>query len=137
MKKEEPSEVDIITKKHEKLSEDLKQASSVSLDDVVVQLAQSLVEKIDEIGQAPRAIAPFGDWAKIIEGTPKIKAFMLEECVKPETWKLVSMARHDNNENIYKLYFANVAVDDGDSVGGVAYVTKSGKIKLAFAQGEE
>ena len=120
-----------------KLHSTLKELATVEVGDLIPILCEDVKERAGTMANGFRTIAPYGEWSSIIEGEDKIKNFILSECSKSENWEISGVVPHKTNKSIVKVYFANKAVDDGDKVEGVVFITTSGKIKHAFVQGED
>lgn len=113
----------------------LEEKLQVSFAEITQRLSAYVVENADLISEDIVNIAPLGDYSKLIEERPQIVDFLKTEAHKEEHWALDSLATTETDEmKLIGLAFANKAVDEGEILAGVAYVTYDGKIKHVFAQ---
>ena len=76
-----------------------------------------------------------GNYEKLIEDNEGMAEFLKTEGHKPEHWELHYISCGENDALI-QFMFMNKAIDQGDTFKGLVYVSKSGKIRHAFAQGD-
>lgn len=100
-------------------------------------LSKAVLSRAEELTLDFPNIAPLGDYEKLIEDNDGMTEFLKTEGHKPEHWKLYGINVSDLNKNLLSFIFHNMVVDDGSTFKGFVFVSKSGKIKHAFAQVEE
>lgn len=99
-------------------------------------LSNYVVDKAESLTHEFVNIAPLGDYGKLLEDNDGMAEFLKTEAHKPEHWELQAVRASDVNENLLSFEFGNKAVDDGDIFKGFVFVSLQGKIKHAFAQGD-
>lgn len=107
-----------------------------SLGTMQEALSKSLAERAEEMTLEMPNIAPMGDYDKLIEDNDGMAEFLKTEAHKSEHWKLYEIKVSDVKKDLLSFVFANMAVDDGDSLKGFVFVSKTGKIKHVFPQVE-
>jgi hypothetical protein len=108
-----------------------------SLGHMQEALSKSLMERAEEMTLEMVNIAPHGDYDKLIEDNDGMAEFLKTEAHKPENWKLYGIRVSDVKKDLLSFVFANMAIDQGDSMSGYVFVSKAGKIKHAFATVEQ
>jgi hypothetical protein len=96
-------------------------------------LSKSVQTRAEELTLNFVNIAPMGNYEKLLEDNDSMSEFLKTEAHKPEHWKLEVIEVSDINKELLNFIFYNKAVDDGTNFRGFVFVTKSGKIKHAFA----
>jgi hypothetical protein len=129
LSKEEYDEDKVAAKIQEKLGTTLNQMKDA--------LSKSVQERAEELTLDFVNIAPMGDYEKLLEDNDGMADFLKLEAHKPEHWKLESIFVNTVNKELLSFVFKNIAVDDGEGFEGFVFVTKTGKIKHAFAQVKE
>lgn len=119
-----------------KLDEKLKEKLNLSLGDLKLAISNSIEKRADDISADMFNIAPFGDYGKLIENTKDMSAFLKVEGIKPENWTLNMIAEDQKNTSLIRFLMSCKAVDDGDSLKGTVFVSKSGVIRHVFAQAD-
>lgn len=122
--------------KLEVIEQKIKDKLGISVDEMRQALSKYVVEKAEELTHEFVNIAPLGDYSKLLEDNDSMAEFLKTEAHKPEHWKLYSVRVSDINPSLFTFDFKNQSVDDGDIFTGFVYVSKSGVIRHAFAQGE-
>jgi len=129
----ELDDVDTIEKAEEKIQE--------KLGVTFLQLKQALSEYVlahaEELTHEFVNMAPYGDFSKLLEDNDSMAEFLKMEAHKPENWLVQGLTPSDVQKNLISFHFANKSVDDGDVFEGFVYVSFTGKIKHAFAQGND
>lgn len=99
-------------------------------------LSASVQDKAEELTHEFTNIAPYADYEKILEDNDSMAEFLKAEAAKDENWSLSEMqiVKHAGQQML-QCIFNNKAVDDGTSLEGYVFVSKSGKIRHAFTQG--
>lgn len=100
-------------------------------------LSRALVERAEEMTLEMMNIAPHGDYDKLIEDNDGMAEFLKTEAHKPENWKLYGIRSSDVKKDLISFVFFNLAVNEGDSMNGYVFVSKTGKIKHAFPMVEQ
>jgi hypothetical protein len=93
-------------------------------------------DKAEELSQQFVNICPLGNYEKMLEDNDSMAEFLKTEASKAEHWKLHYIQPSDANPALIQFAFVCDAVDEGDTFKGFVFVSKSGKIRHAFAQGE-
>jgi hypothetical protein len=99
-------------------------------------LSKATMERAEELTLEIPNIAPLGDYEKLIEDNDGMAQFLKMEGHKPEHWKLYGIKGSDLQKELISFVFTNLGVDQGDTLKGFVFVTKTGKIKHAFPQYE-
>jgi hypothetical protein len=107
-----------------------------SLDQMREALSKSVIDRAEELTLDFVNIAPMGDYEKLLENNDDMADFLKTEAHKLEHWRLFKIFESDVNKDLLSFVFQNVAIDDGENFEGFVFVTKSGKIKHAFARME-
>lgn len=118
----------------EKLKVNLKEKLGLTVEDLLEPLCKAVGERAEEVVLSLPNIAPYGDYGAMIEDNDGMAEFVKKEAVKPETWALHSIMDDSSNKTLLKFTFKNKCVDDGEVLQGLVFVSKSGKIRHAFAQ---
>ena len=100
-------------------------------------ISSSVISRAEELSLDFINIAPLGNYGNLLEDSDSMINFLKTEGHKSEHWKLQNIFPNSINKELISFYFSNMAVDDGTTLKGIAFVTKSGKIKHAFAQVED
>jgi hypothetical protein len=115
----------------------IQEKLGISLFSMGEKLSQILMDKAEELTLELPNIAPLGNYGKLIEDNDGMTDFLKTEACKIEHWQLYGVRASDVNKDLISFTFANVAVDDGESLEGFVFATKTGKIKHAFVQVKE
>lgn len=126
--KEEDKAEDVDKKIQEKLG--------VSILEMQQKLSAYVVEHAEELTHEFVNIAPLGKYEDLLEDNDSMAEFLKTEAHKPEHWLIYSIRQNETNQTLLSFDFKNVAVDEGETMEGFVFVSKSGKIRHAFAQGE-
>lgn len=119
----------------EEISLLLKERLGISLEEIKLYLSSVVSSKADTIAKDFINIAPDGNYENLLRETEDIENFLKNEACKPEFWKLKYLSLKEPHSLIDFVFYCT-AVDDGDTFVGHVLVSKSGKIRHAFAQGE-
>ena len=115
----------------------IKEKLDVTFDMLKQSLSEYVVAHAEELTHEFVNIAPFGDYAKLLEDNDGMAEFLKTEAHKPEHWRLLGITPSDYKKNLISFQFSNKSVDDGDVFDGFVYVSFEGKIRHAFAQGND
>ena len=121
----------------EQVDEKLQEKLGINLAELKEHLAGYVVGHAEEMTHEFTNIAPHGDYSKILEDNDSMATFLKDEASKPEQWHLQGLTVSDIQKNLLQFHFANKAVDDGTTCEGFVYVSFQGKVKHAFAQGND
>ena len=91
-------------------------------------------EKCEEISLDMINIIPYGQYDKIIDDNDNMAIFLKEEASKVENWEIYSFMQNSTNQNLIQFIFNNKSVDDGDTLRGHVFISKSGVIRHVFAE---
>lgn len=117
------------------VEEKVKEKLGLSFTDLKNALTDYVVSHAEELTHEMPNIAPLGDYEKLLEDNDSMAEFLKTEASKTEHWKIQGVTVSEVQKNLLSFHFGNDAVDDGDAFEGFVYVSFSGKIKHAFAQG--
>ena len=116
----------------EDIDKKIKEKLGLGLTEMKQVLSLSIQEKADEIVADVINIVPFGDYSKILEDKADMAKFLREEAIDPKHWLLYAVELTEHG--MIKFMFLCSAVDDGDTMQGLVFTSKSGKIRHAFIQ---
>ncbi len=122
-------------KSAEELNEKIKEQFGISLDDMILHLAEEVKNNPNKVAATFINVAPMGDYSKLLESPEEIAKFFSEEGYKPEFW--IPETILSTESGFIEFSFTNTSVDDGTTCKGYVVISSNGKIKHAFAQGEE
>ncbi len=122
--------------KAEDVDKKIQEKLGLSLVEMQQILSQYVLEHAEELTHDFANIAPLGDYSKLLEDNDGMAEFLKTEAHKPEHWRLYSVRQNETNQTLISFDFLNDAVDEGRSFEGFVFVSKSGKVRHAFAQGE-
>jgi hypothetical protein len=120
----------------ETIEKKIQDKLGISVNEMRQALSAWTMEHAEELTQDFVNMAPLGDYSKLLEDNDSMAEFLKAEAHKPEHWMLYSVRTSDANKALLSFDFKNDAVDDGDIFSGFVFVSLSGKIRHAFAQGE-
>jgi hypothetical protein len=120
----------------EKIDEKLKEKLSISLEEMTSALRDFVIKRAEELVHDMPNIAPYNDYETMLEDNDSMALFLKNEASKLENWRLMCINEDPKNKSLIKFTFNNKAVDDGDILSGLVFVSKSGKIRHAFAQAD-
>lgn len=116
----------------------LQEKLGISVNEMQMALSASVQEKAHALTHEFTNIAPMGDYSKLLEDNDSMAEFLHTEAHKPEHWVLSTFRTNGGTgPEMLKFTFKNFAVDDGEAMSGFVFVSFNGKIKHAFAQGNE
>jgi len=119
--------------KESQIDEKLKEKIGIGLGEMKTALSESVQERAREIVEDMINIAPMGDYDRLTEDKAEMATFLHDEAHKLEHWVLNFLEVKDD---VLHFSFFNKAVDEGDNFIGSVFVSKTGKIRHAFAYGE-
>ena len=126
-------DIDTTEKVDIKLQEKLG-LSVASLQDI---LSKWLLDNAETLTLDFANIAPLGNYENLLEDNDGMANFLKSEAHKPEHWILHAVRMSPNDKhNLIVFDFVNKAVDDGDVLKGLVFVSLQGKVKHVFAQGD-
>lgn len=109
----------------------------ISFDEMKQTLCSFVDNHAEELSRQFINIAPFGDYDLLMESNDEMTSFLRQEATKLENWHIMSLFPSDVNKGLMEFIFvSSVCGDDDEEFKGFVYVNDSGKIKHAFAQGE-
>jgi hypothetical protein len=114
----------------------IQENTGASFQEIKTRLSSCLKDKAEELSLEFTNIAPNGNYEALIEDNESMTFFLKEEATKEENWLLnqLEVVKHAN-QDMLEIVFTNKAVDDGDTLEGYVFLSKSGKIRHAFTQG--
>ena len=118
----------------EELDAKLKEKLGVCSIDMAEKLSYWLKDNAEEIASSLMTLCPFGDYSKEVTGEANVLKFLKEEAANIANWKMYYAQVSESNPSLMEFVFNCTAVNDGEELKGYAYVSKSGKIRHAFAQ---
>lgn len=107
----------------------------IKIDSLKENLNSYLKKNAEELAIQLPNIAPHGDYVKLLEDNDSMTQFLRDNASNDEHWKLKAIAAADFD--LIQFLFANKAIDDGESVMGYVYVSKSGKVRHSFVSYED
>lgn len=116
----------------------LKEKMGVSFLPLQERLCSVLKEKAEELTHDFTNIAPNGDYDKILEDNDGMAEFLKTEAAVPTNWIVHELRVERINPKLplmLQLMFNNKVVDDGTTLEGYIYLSKTGAIRHAFIQG--
>jgi len=119
----------------EKWDEQLQEKLGLKIIDLQNAICEWIKKNSEELTHEFVNIAPSGDYGKLLEDNDSMAEFLKNESAKPEHWNLMA-ARGNENPNLIQFMFDCEVVDEGDTFKGFVFVSKSGKIRHAFAQNQ-
>lgn len=121
----------------ETIEQKVQEKLGVSVPEMRQLLSNYVVEHAEELTHEFANIAPLGDYSQLMEDNDSMSKFLKTEGHKPEHWLLHSVRQHDTQPALIVFDFRNKAVDDGENFEGFVFVSKAGKVRHAFAQGDK
>jgi hypothetical protein len=122
--------------KVEDIEKKLQEKLGITVKEMQEHLSSYVKEHAEELTHEFVNIAPMGKYDELLEDNDSMAEFLKTEAHKPEHWLLYSIRQNETNQTLISFDFKNAAVDEGESMEGFVFVSKSGKIRHAFAQGE-
>lgn len=122
--------------KMEDVEQKIQEKLGVSIPEMREKLSSYVLEHAEELTHEFANIAPLGDYSKLMEDNDSMSTFLKTEAYKTDHWKLFGVRQHDTQPTLIVFEFRNHAVDDGENFEGFVFVSKAGKIRHAFAQGD-
>jgi hypothetical protein len=130
---EKPESIEDLNKQ---IRDRVQEKLGLSFDELKQSLSDYVIANADEIATQFVNISPFGDYSKMLEEPDKMAKFLKTEGHKAENWVEEGLSPTESKDLI-TFRFSNKSVDDGDVFDGFVYVSFQGKIKHAFAQGND
>jgi len=116
--------------------ERIKERLGVSCQEIKESLSKAIIKTAEELSLDLPNIAPYGSYEKLLEDNDSMSEFLKTEASKPENMIIYSIQEDNKFKNLFKFTLYNRAVDEGESLIGFVYVSKTGVIRHAFAQVE-
>ena len=109
----------------------------ISLADMTCLLQTCLQERAKEIADEFLVMMCYGDYGKILEDQSKMAHFLQHQASEPDNWKLMAIGESQDPKmpDMIEVVFANMAVDEGESVEGYVFLNYAGKVLHVFVQG--
>lgn len=117
-----------------KLNEILTEKLGHSLEDIKKPLLEHVKSHAEELALELPNIAPFGDYGKLLEDNDGMANFLKTDAADPKHWLINLISGDDKFEQLIRVVFKCLAVDDGDTLKGTVFISKAGVIRHAFAQ---
>lgn len=118
---------------YEEVKNLIQEKLGISIDEMTVAICKYVSLHSEEMALQLPNIAPYADYAKLLEDNDSMAEFLKNEAVKVENWKLFEIKPDSHNDKLLQFSFSCTAVDDGNTVIGFVYISPSGKIRHAFA----
>lgn len=118
----------------ERLDSILKEKLGLGLENLKTSLHESVKNRAEELALDLPNIAPYNDYGNMLEDNDSMATFLRDEASKIENWMVYSIQDDQKNKTLIKFVFYNKAVDDGQVLQGLVFVSKAGVIRHAFAQ---
>lgn len=122
--------------KMDAVEQKIQEKLGIKVEEMRIALSKHVLEKAEELTHEFVNMAPLGDYSKMLEDNDSMAEFLRTEAHKPEHWVLYSVRQSDTNDKLITFDFKNKSIDDGEVFTGFVFVSKSGVIRHAFAQGE-
>ena len=114
----------------------IQEKMGASFSEIKARLSANAKDKAEELTHEFTNIAPYGEYDKILEDNDSMADFLRAEAAKDENWILESLeVVKTGGQDCLQCMFVNKAVDDGTSLEGHVWLSKSGKIRHSFVQG--
>ncbi len=121
----------------EQVAAKVKDKLGVTIEEMKAALSQSVQARAEELTLDFVSLAPLGDYDKLLENNDDMANFLKTEGHKSKHWQLCCIRESDVNPALLSFTFYNMGVDQGDTLRGMVYTTKSGKIRHAHAVVED
>ena len=133
----EPIELNLAPKSGAKrIMQSLKRNVNVRISDLKKTFKSYLAENAEEVASGIVTIAPFGEYAGLLDEPETITAFLRGEASKPENWKIIDIKPMTNEDRaLVEFKFSSIAADDGDCLTGFVYVDAQGEVMHSFVHG--
>ena len=108
----------------------------MNFSEVKARLSSNVKDKAEELTHEFTNIAPYGEYDKMLEDNDSMADFLRAEAAKDENWLLQELqVVKSGGQDMLQCMFVNKSVDDGTSLEGHVFLSKTGKIRHAFVQG--
>lgn len=118
----------------EKLDEILKEKLGLGLAELKAPLIEFTKKNAEEFSLELPNIAPKGDFNNLIEDNEGMTEFLKNEACDPEIWAPFLIAQDETHQQLLRVVFKCLAVDEGETLRGTTFVSKSGVIRHAYVQ---
>ncbi|SRR6266404_5987780 len=115
----------------------LQEKMGIKIADLQQAICDYVQSHSEEMSLQFKNIAPLGDYEKLLEDNDSMASWLREEAAKIEHWKLSEIHPHEVHKNLLQFIFKCSAIDDGTTCRGFAFVSLSGKVRHAFARGDD
>jgi hypothetical protein len=112
----------------------IKEKLGIDFSTMKEALSSFVKEKAEELSLEFNNIAPYGDYGELLEDNEKMANFLKQEASLMKNWEISYFMQSDVNPSLLQFIFNNCSVDEGNSFQGHVFVSKSGKIRHAFAK---
>lgn len=112
----------------------IKEKIGFSFSEMKQMISSYVNEKAEELSLDMINIIPYGQYDKIIEDNDNMAKFLKEEASKVENWEIYSFMENSSNKNLIQFIFNNKSIDDGDTLRGHVFISKSGVVRHVFAE---
>lgn len=117
-----------------KLDEVLRKKLNVGLEDIKKPLLEYLVSHAEELTLELPNIVPFGNYEKMLEDNDSMTQFLKTEAADSKHWIIWEVSSDEKFPQLIRFAFICQAVDDGGSLKGTVFVSKTGVVRHAFVQ---
>jgi hypothetical protein len=115
----------------------IEEKLGIKLSQMQGLLSEFVLTNAEELTLELPNLSPMGDYGKMIEDNDGMTEFLKAEGHKAEHWKLFQIEQSPINKSLLSFSFNNMAVDDGNTLIGFVYASKSGKIRHSFVKVEQ
>src|SRR5271154_4795667 len=121
----------------QELDEIFQEKLGVSLADMTSALQLYVQQHAEELASNFLVMVPNGNYGGLLEDQDKMANFLRKEASLPDNWipNMLASRKDPKYPDMLKITFDNQAVDDGDSLLGFVFISSTGKILHAFANG--
>jgi hypothetical protein len=117
----------------EKVNSIIKENLGLDVNEIKQVLCNNVKERAQELAVDLPNLAPYNDYSKMLENNDDMTQFIQTDVSKVENWILYQIEDDLKNNKLLKFTFKSTAVDDGETVSGLVFISKAGKIRHAFA----
>jgi hypothetical protein len=117
-----------------KIDEILKEKLNLGLDDIKKPLIEYLVSHAEALSLELPNIVPFGNYEKILEDNDGMAQFLKTDAANSKYWVIYGISDDDKFPQLVRFVFLCTAIDDGNSLKGTVFVSKTGVVRHAFVQ---
>lgn len=119
-----------------RILQSLKRNLNVKVSELKKLFAYYLAENAEEVASGIVTIAPFGEYADLLDEPHTIAKFLRTTASAPENWKLRDIKPMSTEDRaLIEFSFNSIAADDGDCLTGFIYVDANGEVMHSFVHG--